>query len=357
MRALMENRPLFKVLKQVSRTFYLTLRILPGRIRLPMALAYLFCRVADTIADTDLIPPSERLKVLELFRGQFRPGGVDWETISEIQVKWIHFPAVSSEKLLLWHLMDLFEHLEKLLPGDQDRIRDLVLTLTRGMEMDLTVFQPGDHTRPVFLSTEGELDRYCYLVAGVVGVFWTRMLMAHFDSFRGWDPESMSSRGVRFGQGLQMTNILRDLPRDLQRGRGYLPGDLLKAHGIDPRTVSACAPSAPLRPLLAGLIRKTSTRLTEGRRYLLDIPRRDVRLRLACLWPLIFAFKTLRKIYVSDNLLDPDLRVRMTRGEIYRTMAWTLLLVFSNRLIHQSVQRLQRQLDEVLGDPPAGSVS
>jgi len=80
------------------------------------------------------------------------------------------------------------------------------------------------------------LDRYIYLVAGCVGEFWTRITVAHTPALRGWDVAEMSACGVRFGKALQLTNVLRDCPRDLRIGRCYFPRDLLAQAGLRPRT-------------------------------------------------------------------------------------------------------------------------
>ena len=56
------------LLRDVSRSFYLTLRVLPGPIRKPIGLAYLLARTTDTIADTELVPPAQRLEALRALR-------------------------------------------------------------------------------------------------------------------------------------------------------------------------------------------------------------------------------------------------------------------------------------------------
>ena len=56
------------LLRQVSRSFYLTLRVLPAAIRQQMGLAYLLARTADTIADTQVVPAAQRLQALQALR-------------------------------------------------------------------------------------------------------------------------------------------------------------------------------------------------------------------------------------------------------------------------------------------------
>src|SRR5713101_1699422 len=66
------SRLLQQILPRVSRSFYLSLRVLPRSLREPIGLAYLFCRAADTIADTALLPPDLRLTYLNQYRAAFR---------------------------------------------------------------------------------------------------------------------------------------------------------------------------------------------------------------------------------------------------------------------------------------------
>jgi farnesyl-diphosphate farnesyltransferase len=340
---------LFDVLKRVSRSFYLTLRILPGAVRRPIGLAYLFCRTADTLADTALLPAGERLKSLELFREQFRSDQLSWETIREIRDRALRNPGDSSERLLLSRIEECFNAFMECAEGDRERIRWLVSTLTRGMEMDLTCFPPGQTAAPVALPADEDLDRYCYYVAGCVGDFWTRTAVAHFPSLAGWNEAEMRRSGVRFGKGLQMTNIIKDLSKDLARGRCYLPKTLLDRFGLTPSDLAGGLPPGRLRALLVPPIRLTLDHLEVARGYALSIPRQEIRLRLACWWPLLFALKTLSAVYRSDRLLDPGITVKITRFEVYAVMARTAIRVFSNRGLEKIFDQFKQEVTDSVG--------
>jgi farnesyl-diphosphate farnesyltransferase len=332
------------ILKHVSRSFYLTLWVVPVKVRDQLGLAYLFCRAADTIADTDLIPSTERLKLLFLFREQFQSVAVSGEAIAEIQNSRVHLQENPAERTLLARLTDCFHIFEHFSRQDQNRIRKLVATLTKGMEMDLTSFPTEGAVSFKALPSGNELDQYCYYVAGVVGEFWTRMIMGHFESLEGWEEARMCKLGVHFGKGLQMTNILKDLAKDLAKGRCYLPQNMLDEFKIDPESLKKAESVSSLKPLLAALIRLTLYHLEGGWQYILAIPRREVRLRLACLWPHLFAVRTLDRIYHANDLLNPRATVKISRREVYITMLLTTLLVFSNRLLTRYYERLRHEL-------------
>src|SRR4030095_10177664 len=73
------------ILKNVSRSFYLSLRVLPGSVRKQVSLAYLFCRVADTIADTSIFPRCQRLQILRAFRKQFLLDTPSFDDLKQLQ--------------------------------------------------------------------------------------------------------------------------------------------------------------------------------------------------------------------------------------------------------------------------------
>ncbi|MBI3603997.1 MAG: squalene/phytoene synthase family protein [Nitrospirae bacterium] len=313
------------LLKRVSRSFYLTLNVLPYSVRAPIGLAYLFARAADTIADTDLIDRGNRLLLLKRFKQQFAGEQVDWGEVRAIQAALAPCQTASAERTLLERLEDCFRLYLDVAAEDRKRIRTLMGTLTKGMEMDLTVF-PGQTTQELAaLPTVDELDRYTYYVAGCVGEFWTAMTCAHRPALAGWNQAEMAAVGVRFGKGLQLTNILKDLARDLQRGRCYVPASLLKEAVLTPQDLLNKAHLQRVRPVLDKLVRMALDHLDQGWLYTMAIPRWEVRLRLACMWPILFAGATLQRLTSSPDWLDTSAALKISKGHVYRVMALTTL--------------------------------
>ena len=115
------------------------------------------------------------------------------------------------------------------------RVRAVLETIIEGQIQDLRVFPGEDEGKLAALETREDLDRYTYLVAGCVGEFWTEVHVAHRPRLRHWDLEKMTALGIRFGKALQLTNVLRDIPRDLRQGRCYLPSHDLGLLGVEPR--------------------------------------------------------------------------------------------------------------------------
>jgi farnesyl-diphosphate farnesyltransferase len=193
-----------------------------------------------------------------------------------------------------------------------------------------------------------ELDRYTYLVAGCVGEFWTRMTYAHMPGTLKGSPETMSAmlrRGVRFGKALQMTNVLRDCGKDLRIGRCYLPVEMLDRFGLSPQDLLEPANSLRAQPLLFELVRLTLDHFREAVEYTLAIPAFSVRLRLACLWPVLIGLETVLLLVHNDDWLDPGKVSKIQRGKVYQVIGYSIPLVASNTLLRSWAERLIRRIE------------
>ena len=311
------------LLKQVSRLFYTTLVVVPADVRDQVSLAYLFARAADTIADTDLIDRPRRLDYLSQLKAQFVSDHIAWGQVREIQQAVGPLQQDSSERVLLERLEDCFTLFRDFSPDDRRRIQRLMTTLTQGMEMDLAVFPGTSAEDSVALKTLDDLDRYTYHVAGCVGEFWTDLMCAHRKALSSWDVREMSEVGVRFGKGLQLTNIVKDVAHDLQKGRCYVPDSMLLEVGLKPRDLLDQRNLPRFRPVLGQLVRTALEHLDQGWLYTMAIPRYEARLRLSCMWPILSAGESLKLVMHSADLLNPAVKVKIPRSKVYQIMALT----------------------------------
>lgn len=320
---------LHDLLKGVSRSFYLTLAILPRSMRRPLGVGYLLARAADTIADTRIIPAHDRRAALDLFRCE-----LDFPTpsrLSDIAASLTGPAQNPAERTLLARLPECLAAFRGLAEDDQVRLRRLLHTLTDGMGRDLETFGSERPGRVLALESREDLDRYTYAAAGCVGEYWTEVAMAHRRAFRRWDPIAMRRRGLRFGQALQMTNVLRDLAHDLHHGRCYLPRRDLLALGLRPEELLDQRALERARPLLRSLLQQTLEGYGEAFSYLAAIPVTELRLRLACAWPLFIGLATIDLVQRAPNLLDPRVTVKVPRSDVKRILARSAVLVWSNR--------------------------
>jgi farnesyl-diphosphate farnesyltransferase len=341
------------LLKGVSRSFYLSLAVLPREIRPTVGLAYLFARAADTIADTRLLPRAQRLLHLAAFREELDapdPGRLEalrqalMHALRQSPVGATRRPALEAERALLDRLPDCFAAYRALPPADKDRVRRVLSTIVEGMREDLTRFPGEDEGGLAALETRAELDRYTYLVAGCVGEFWTEIHMAHRPRLRHWDPLKMTALGVRFGKGLQLTNVLRDIPRDLRQGRCYLPSRDLALLGLEPRDLLDPAAGRALRPLLVELLNVALDHYEAGWQYTFAIPRAETRMRLACAWPLLIGQRTLDLLARSPNWLDPAVVLKVPRLRVYGMLARSLGTVWSTRALGRQARRVRARI-------------
>ena len=339
-----EARLLGPVLKGTSRAFYLTLRVLPGNLRKPLGLAYMLARTADTIADSKTASTNERLERLLEFRGLVEGKGEAGAI--EPLVLTAEEGLGGAERELVGAMRKTISMLDGLDEMDRFRVRQVVVTLTQGMELDLTYFREDGLTA---FETPEELDEYTYLVAGCVGRFWTEMCMAHNPRLRGWDAEEMSEKGVRFGKALQLTNILRDVPKDLRLGRCYLPREVLERCGVSGEDLLEAKNSDAARPALIWGITQALDHYEAAEEYLQAIPKRYYRLRLAVAWPLLMGLGTLAELAKNIEWLDPGRKSKVSRGWVYRMMAVSAARVMSNGAMNGWISGLRGEVERELG--------
>ena len=311
------------LLKRVSRLFYTTLVVVPSNVRDQVSLAYLFARAADTIADTELIDRPRRLGYLNRLREQFVGDQLDWTQIRSIQQAVGPVQQDSAERTLLERLDECFRLYLTCSTDDQRRIQRVLTTLTQGMEMDLSAFPGASVENLTALKTLDDLDRYTYHVAGCVGGFWTDLMCAHRKALGNWNIQQMSEIGIRFGKGLQLTNIVKDIAHDLRKGRCYIPETMLAEAGLKPHDLLDHNNLSRFRPVLSQLVRMAVEHLDQGWLYTMAIPRYETRLRLSCMWPILSAGESLKLVMHSPDLFNPAVKVKIPRSKVYQIMAMT----------------------------------
>jgi farnesyl-diphosphate farnesyltransferase len=327
------------LLRRVSRSFYLSLAVLPRAVRPTIGLAYLFARASDTIADTRLIDRAARIAHLEALRAALAGGAV-----STVVGATAASQALPGERALLERLPECLAAYRALPPADRARVHAVLATIIEGQIQDLRVFPGEDEGKLAALETREDLDRYTYLVAGCVGEFWTEVHVAHRPRLARWDLPRMRVLGTRFGKGLQLTNVLRDVPRDLRQGRCYLPREDLARWGLEPHDLLDPGRAPAARPLLAEWLNIALDHYEAGWQYTFAIPRREARMRLACAWPLLIGLRTLDLLAASPNWLDPATTLKVPRVRVYGLMVHSLGTVWSTRALGRQARRLRERI-------------
>jgi farnesyl-diphosphate farnesyltransferase len=330
------------LLRRVSRSFYLSLAVLPAAVRPTIGLAYLLARASDTIADTRLVDRASRIGHLETVRAALRDG--EGRRLAAVAHALSAAQALTAERTLLERLPECLAAFATLPEADRARVRAVLATIIEGQIQDLRVFPGEDEGKLAALETREDLDRYTYLVAGCVGEFWTEVHVAHRPRLRHWDLPRMRALGVRLGKGLQLTNVLRDIPRDLRQGRCYLPRQDLARLGLEPGDLLDPARAPAVRPLLMEWLHTALDHYEAGWQYTFAIPRREARMRLACAWPLLIGLRTLDLLAASPNWLDPAITLKVPRVRVYGLMAHSLGTVWSTRALGRQARRLRMRI-------------
>ena len=343
-RRAVSDGPMLDLLKRVSRSFYLSMRVLPRDMRRPVSAAYLLARAADIIADTRAVHSPGRLEVLRALRNSIEHG----TGFGAVEMSMISAQASIDERDLLGDVAELVSDLRSIPLPDWDLVRDIVIQLTEGMEFDLTRFPLERRGEVDALDTAEELDTYTYMVAGCVGEFWTDVTMRHTRELSKWDRDSMADLGVRFGKALQMTNVLRDVPTDLRIGRCYIPEEWIQDVGLTPRDLLDPANAAAARPTLVRGLVIALEHFDAAEAYLMEIPGQCARLRLAVAWPLLIGLATLEALALSPNWLDPKMRSKVSRGWVYRMIGLSLPMVNSNTALRSWIRSLRRKVSSSL---------
>src|SRR5438270_12004984 len=222
------------ILASVSRSFYLSIRLLPEKLRDPVSLAYLLPGASDTIGDTIEVPIDLRTEKLRLLARGIQ-GEALGDAIVDLSVSLAPLQKNKAERALIESLQPCLDWLEQSDVLDREEVRAVLEQINRGQILDLERFP--NPKQIVALETAAELDEYTYLVAGSAGEFWTRLCFRHLPKFTARSEEEMLGMAKRYGMGLQLINILRDAGDDLRAGRCYFPNEDLAVAAMEPSQI------------------------------------------------------------------------------------------------------------------------
>jgi len=309
------------ILQGVSRTFALTIPQLPDPLMKAVSNAYLLCRIADTIEDDPTLNLSEKKLYSDWFASLVEENQTTDDFSNELVPK-LGPHTSDSERLLIQKSSTVLRITHSLSLNQRNAMFKCVKTMTDGM-----VLYQGKETLDG-LENQPAMDLYCYYVAGVVGEMLTELFLEYGKT---WDEDcknTMLQFSTSFGQGLQMTNILKDIWADRERGACWVPRDVFEKenivlseikNGLDPG-FDRC---------LKILIATTFFHLENALNYTLAIPKEESGIRRFCLWALFLATLTLRKIHRDPKYIDGE-TVKISRTAVKIVVSFTTMLSKSN---------------------------
>lgn len=312
------------ILQGVSRTFALTIPQLPADLCKVVGNAYLLCRIADTIEDAPAVAAEQKRdfshRFIKVVEGEARAEDFSSELFALLSES-----TLGAERDLIKNTPSVI----RITHGFRENQRAILGRSVAIMAKGMSVFQANKSL--VGLKDLPQLDSYCYYVAGVVGEMLTELFCDYSGEIEK-NKEEMLKLAVSFGQGLQMTNILKDMWEDKTRGACWLPQDVFEQSRFDLKDLSKDRYHESFGDGLETLIGIARAHLRNALAYTLLIPKNEVGIRRFCLWALGMAVLTLRKIN-NNPAFTSGQEVKISRRSVKATMWMTNMLVRSDRML------------------------
>ncbi len=321
------------ILPDVSRTFAISIRFLPGMLGTAVNTAYLLCRIADTVEDDNSTAPEQRARLLE----QFLCTLDDREAADA-------FPALAAGLQGDPAHLELVKHTDLVLvlfrtlpPRTRDRVAHWVREMGRGMAKFVRTYPAG-----IRIQTLAEYKEYCYYVAGTVGFMLTELWHEHASAIGKREFDRLLVKCQAFGEALQTVNILKDIAWDAQHENSiYIPANDLAAQGSGHATLLSPSHIERNHRAVERFIELAKHDLDDALEYILMIPRRAFRIRAFCVLPLLFAYATLRDLSGSRAMLTVGGQVKISRREVKALMIAGVLSLVSNAALRWLVRRVK----------------
>ena len=315
----------YEMLRQVSRTFALSIEQLPQGPRDALTLGYLLLRISDGIEDHPAIEAGQKAELLELWH-EVLTGAAEPERLTG-RIDHIH--PINDEMRVALAAQRILGELRALPRDVQDAVLREVRATTRGMAR-------WQRQGPRVATLAG-LDDYMHEVAGRVGYLITDVFACHSPAIAARRVE-LRALGREFGLGLQTVNIVRGVPSDHLRGWTFVPADLQSRFGLTDGGLLQPESLERSLAVMDALITKAEGHLAFGLQYVLMLPRRLHRLRLMCMWPLLFAARTLA--ISRDNPAVLQSEAKIGRSEVRQIMRDAAALGWWNGWLRRYYQQL-----------------
>jgi farnesyl-diphosphate farnesyltransferase len=334
------------ILPGVSRTFALTIPVLPGPLAVVMTNAYLLCRLADTIEDDVGLDNAQKSEFHRRFVAVVK-GEASAEVFAAELEPLLSQRVLPAERDLVRNTPAVIRVTHRLSTAERVALTRCVEIMCRGMPE----FQRNKSLRG--LADLEQLAEYCYYVAGVVGEMCTELFVLHCPELVD-KREAMMRLSVSFGQGLQMTNILKDVWDDRQAGACWFPRSVFESHGIDLAQLESVHEREGFRVGLDELVGIAHGHLRNALEYTCMIPKRETGIRRFCLWAIGLAVLTLRKIHRYPEFRSGS-EVKVSRRTVKATVVTTNLTLMSNRALKLMFERAANGLPFAAQTMPATS--
>ncbi|MGI9229752.1 MAG: phytoene/squalene synthase family protein [Gammaproteobacteria bacterium] len=324
-----------KILQGVSRTFALTIPQLPGPLARVVGNAYLLCRIADTIEDDKQLTFEQKREFSEAFI-QVVVGKLPADKFAQTLSPLLSESNSDAE-------LDLIENTAaviRITRSFNERQRLALEKCVRIMADGMAEYQESNVANG--LADQADMDIYCYYVAGVVGEMLTELFCDYSEEINQHYAD-LQTLAISFGQGLQMTNILKDIWDDQKRNMCWLPRSVFEQHGSDIAALQQQHKDQNFQNAIAHLIGVAYGHLENALQYTLLIPKNETGLRRFCLYAIGMAVLTLRKINRRRDFTTAE-QVKISRRSVKLTVALSNLLAGNDYLLRQTFRLATRSI-------------
>lgn len=301
------------ILSSVSRTFALTIPLLPSIIEKVVGNTYLLCRIVDTIEDAAELNPHTKQKLSQLFLDAVL-GKIPVEFFVEPCLEALNHYGNQDELDLIAHTPTVLKILHTCSEDDRAAVSHCVSIMSEGMS-----YFHGKQTQAGLQNLQ-EFEKYCYSVAGVVGELLTTIFSNYSAEFAN-RIKGHEELAIAFGQALQMTNILKDSPEDRARGVSWKPVGMSQEQ----------------------LLKIAYQKLQDSLNYILLIPKKELGIRRFCFLAFGLAVMTLSKIAKQKEFSDKA-EVKLSRNTVMVFYAFTKFAVKSDALMQMFFNTFSRAL-------------
>jgi len=324
-----------EMLQGVSRSFAFTTPQLPPPLCLAVGNAYLLCRIADTIEDEAALSVAQKHEFSQRWAGVVE-GRENAGTFARDLGILLSTATTQSEHRLVCDTSRIVGITRTLSSAQQQALVCCVNIMTTGM----SEFQQNASLKG--LPDLKQFNRYCYHVAGVFGEMLTKLFCDYSEQIAA-RRETLFCLSASYGQGLQMTNILKDIWEDHSRGVCWLPQDVFHSVGFDLGSLSPGQADPEFVKGLNQLIAIAGYHLTNALQYICALPAQETGIRRYCLWSLGMAVLTLRRIYATPAFTSGQ-EVKVSRRAVRAIIISTSALARFNLALELLFAMLNRNL-------------
>ena len=313
------------LLRTASRTFAIGIEQLPAVLCDAGTVAYLLLRVSDYLEDNEDMPPQEKVVLLKLWAEILNGNAKSLELTRNIQ----NADTSNPDAVVAQHAEDILARLASLPEEAREIITQHVIHSTLGMARWVE--------RGPQVDDESDLDDYMFEVAGRVGYLLTHLFAWYSTAIRN-KKDLLLPLAREFGLALQTVNVIRGLRKDYERGWVYVPKKFLAAVNLTAQELFQPENRAEALKVLDMLADKAERHLHAAVTCVKSLPRWEHRIRLACIFPLMFAIRTLAISRRNAQVFESEAKI--TREEVKRIVMQATLWGWSNSWLDSYYHKL-----------------